>query len=284
MNLRNLLSSRLQELKAVLADRSRTTPSEHPKVHPSSGSTLASNPPGVRPYPTPVTTSGPSRGDQTLWNVRRPRGLSSDDSSIPRRQLIEDGHMNTSDEENVPRRESESFAVQRASPLKQAPILRPALADMGISGMEEDLTDADAELIPPSTPPRQPTPPRPSFGSSKAAITAKRKASAAELVDVPMNVFLSSSQDIPTHHLPGSESTVAPPRASSSARPALAGPGPASSAYAQRVQAQKAVKVDVQHSWSKEVTQKLRQVFKLPGFRTHQKEAIDETMGGKDGK
>lgn len=192
--------------------------------------------------------------------------------------------MNTSDEENVPRRASESFAKQTASPLKQAPILRPALADMGISGMEEDLTDTDAKLIPPSTPPRQPTPPRPSFRSSKAAITAKRKASAAELVDVPMNVFLSSPQDIPTHQLPGSESTVAPPRASSSARPALAGPGPASSAYAQRVQAQKAVKVDVQHSWSKEVTQKLRQVFKLPGFRTHQKEAIDETMGGKDGK
>ena len=30
--------------------------------------------------------------------------------------------------------------------------------------------------------------------------------------------------------------------------------------------------------------QKLRQVFKLPHFRTHQKEAIDCTMAGKDGE
>jgi bloom syndrome protein len=32
------------------------------------------------------------------------------------------------------------------------------------------------------------------------------------------------------------------------------------------------------------VNQKLRQVFMLPNFRTHQKEAIDETMAGRDGE
>lgn len=32
------------------------------------------------------------------------------------------------------------------------------------------------------------------------------------------------------------------------------------------------------------MNQKLRQVFMLPNFRTHQKEAIDETMAGRDGK
>jgi bloom syndrome protein len=42
--------------------------------------------------------------------------------------------------------------------------------------------------------------------------------------------------------------------------------------------------VDIKHPWSKELEQKLRQVFKLPKFRMHQKEAIDETMAGKDGQ
>lgn len=49
------------------------------------------------------------------------------------------------------------------------------------------------------------------------------------------------------------------------------------------VTAPRTVAVEVQHRWSKEVEQKLRQVFKLPRFRTHQKEAIDETMAGRDG-
>jgi hypothetical protein len=43
------------------------------------------------------------------------------------------------------------------------------------------------------------------------------------------------------------------------------------------------VKPDVKYPWTKEVEQKLRQVFGLPRFRLHQKEAIDETMAGKDG-
>jgi superfamily II DNA helicase RecQ len=38
------------------------------------------------------------------------------------------------------------------------------------------------------------------------------------------------------------------------------------------------------HPWSREVAQKLKQVFKLTGFRENQKAAIDATMSGKDGK
>jgi bloom syndrome protein len=38
------------------------------------------------------------------------------------------------------------------------------------------------------------------------------------------------------------------------------------------------------YPWSKEVDQKLRQIFGLPKFRHHQKEAIDVTMSGKDGE
>jgi hypothetical protein len=28
----------------------------------------------------------------------------------------------------------------------------------------------------------------------------------------------------------------------------------------------------------------LREIFKLPGFRHHQREAVDATMGGRDGE
>lgn len=51
-----------------------------------------------------------------------------------------------------------------------------------------------------------------------------------------------------------------------------------------RPRAQSPPRVIVNHPWSKEVNQKLERMFKLPGFRHNQREAIDATLGGKDGE
>lgn len=43
-------------------------------------------------------------------------------------------------------------------------------------------------------------------------------------------------------------------------------------------------RVVINHPWTKEVNQKLEKMFKLPGFRHNQREAIDATLSGKDGE
>ncbi len=206
----------------------------------------------------------------TSWSEGRPKGLSSEDSTIAQQHTLGNFEDEESDDEHT-RPPVTATKRESQNALATLPPRRPIQQDIDIAETTGD--SADGEIIPPSTPPRQVTPPRTAKRLSKA--TTKKAAFAQQDV-IPVDDFFSPSQ----HATPNR-----PPRAeASSARSALGGPGPSSSACAQRVQAQKAVKVDVQHAWSKEVKQKLRQVFKLPGFRTHQKEAIDETMAGKDGE
>ena len=266
-----MLSTRLKELKDALADRVQVMASNNLKGFHSSGP--ASNPSGPS-LPTPDTGGGLSRrrnGDQTpmMWTERRPKCVSSDDSQISQSRMLGEAQLGEPNDEDIRPRPG---AVDRKLDYTAAPTTRPALTEVDLTELEDDMTNA--EIIPPSTPPREPS--RSTQRSSKATNALKQKGAPAELVDVSIDAFFSSPQHATSHR---------PPRAeTSSARSALGGPGPSSSANIQRVQAQKAVKVDVQHPWSKEVNQKLRQVFKLPGFRTHQREAIDETMAGKDGE
>jgi bloom syndrome protein len=104
-------------------------------------------------------------------------------------------------------------------------------------------------------------------------------AAMAEFDDLPEDAFLSS----PT------TTTSRPIRAEASVpRSNMGGPGPSTQqAQLARAQAIRGVAAPVKpvttHRWSKEVNKKLRDVFRLPGFRHHQKEAIDATMGGRDG-
>ena len=110
-----------------------------------------------------------------------------------------------------------------------------------------------------------------------------RAAAIAEMEDlenIPPEALFSSPPMAPHRPIRAEAST---------ARSARAGPGPstqqASVARAEAVlQGSKHVELAVNHPWSKEVNKKLRDVFKLPGFRKHQKEAVDETMAGRDGK
>lgn len=105
-------------------------------------------------------------------------------------------------------------------------------------------------------------------------------AAMAELEDIPADAFFSS----PTATAPR------PIRVeSSAARSTMGGPGP-STQQAQLARAQAirdapaSIKPASNHPWTKEVNTKLRAIFKLPGFRHHQREAVNATMAGRDGE
>ena len=271
----SLISKRLKDLKAALANRSHVTPAHTRYAPPSFNSNLASNPPSVS-CPTPNPTDGHIRQSAyqtpTLRTERGPNLLSDD--SFPALRSINhlESHVLGPDQENVP---PSAILDWKATMIRRQSTRTPSppLEDLDINVAKEDL--ASNETLPPSTPPRAVTSQQSSRQSPKAG-PASRKAGLAELRDAHVEAFCSS----PVRTTPNR-----PPRAeASSARSILGGPCSSISAAARGVQARKAVIVDIQHPWSREVDQKLRQVFKLPRFRTHQKEAINVTMAGKDGK
>jgi bloom syndrome protein len=105
-------------------------------------------------------------------------------------------------------------------------------------------------------------------------------AAMAEIEDLPMEAIFSSPTAAPASR---------PPRITSSMARSMGGPGPSTQqaqlARAQAIrEAPPPVQLVTKHPWSKEVDKKLREVFKLPGFRHHQREAIDATMAGRDGE
>lgn len=144
---------------------------------------------------------------------------------------------------------------------------------------EEEDVDTSA-LVPPSSPPRPPsedlrvvTPPRKSL---QIRHEISRSAALAEMADLPVEAFFSS----PTQSVPPPSVQLQPVASSSrQARPSQAGPSSQRPPHAPKV-----IKVEKKYPWTKEVTQKLKKVFKMPEFRPNQKEAIDETMAGKDGE
>lgn len=139
----------------------------------------------------------------------------------------------------------------------------PAVDMLDMEMAEEDWEDPPEELVPPSSPP----PPPPSRTRST------KRAPQPAMMGNPVGQTMSS-----------------PPRATPSRPPVRIEASPARSdlprvapSSASSKVTSREVAMEVKHKWSKEVEQKLRQVFKLPRFRTHQKEAIDETMAGRDG-
>lgn len=185
-----------------------------------------------------------------------------------------------SDDSDVP---SRSFAGETRGMQTNPFLARHATPP---SAFDDDLADAEnippeQELIPPSSPgPTSPTPPR-----RRVTHTQVRAAAIEEFNDIPPEALLSSPpRATPPDRLPRAEP--------SSARSNLGGPGPSSSA-ARAARAQAVAEAEAQRStiqvapkypWTKEVEKKLKEVFKLGSFRTHQKEAVDETMAGRDGK
>lgn len=130
----------------------------------------------------------------------------------------------------------------------------------------------------PQTPPRRVAPLR----KASSGVVVDRAAALAEFADVDVHMLDSSPTLSPERHI-RAEASVS--RSVERALPVSSSVGPMpSQAPRPKVAPQSAVKVRVQHEWSKEIRQKLRQVFKINEFRTNQEDAIDATMQGKDGK
>ncbi|WWC66473.1 uncharacterized protein I206_100375 [Kwoniella pini CBS 10737] len=250
----------------------------HPLPPQSSGSTAVSDP--QTKYPTPETNlSNRSRSTVEEWQGQRPKGLSSDDLEYP--PLVHDRPGNF-----LSRSEQPQAGPSRIRRNPSAP--RPPSHDdydmaMAEAGFEEDAyPDPGEMLIPPSSPPpRAVTPPRSKRNSQSQPrpLSSKAKAKAmAEIEDLAIEEIFSSPIQ--------STSNLPPPRVEASqARAVFGGPGPSSSqakSRAVQVPVQRSVQVEKTYAWTKEVETKLRHVFKLPKFRKHQKEAINETMAGKD--
>ena len=205
-------------------------------------------------------------------------GLSSDDLANGAMRVLGHTSILGSDEENIPPPQTTVMKKAKPEQRHRSPSSPPPYDEADLAMAETDFPEG--ELIPPTSPPGPKITPPPTIRRGVNDPQASRKATIAELDDLPDDAFLLSSPRVSPR-----AATQRPPRIeASAARSTLGGPGPSSSAAATQVQAPKAVKVDVKHPWSKEVDQKLRQIFKLPKFRKHQKEAIDETLSGKDGE
>lgn len=178
----------------------------------------------------------------------------------------------------APTRRSPEVAV--AGPSRRSRLIPasppPDIDDFDIADAEGDMTDVE-ELVPPSSPPVVRTPQRLAPQASVEVLAEE----AMQGVDVD---DIWSPSPSPTRSLPPPLQTAGGParrevQPSTSRLDAGAAGVAQSPAVAPRIH-----QVEKQYPWTKEVNQKLRQVFMLPNFRTHQKEAIDETMAGRDGK
>lgn len=160
----------------------------------------------------------------------------------------------------------------------------PEIDDFDIEEAEGDITDVD-ELVPPSSPPMENSAPAPQT-PRRLAPQPSVEAQAEEVMQgVDLKAFWSPSPSPSRSPPPPAEFTGRPARNQVSLSTPMPRPGPAAADVSEPAAVTPRIhQVEKQYPWSKEVNQKLRQVFMLPNFRTHQKEAIDETMAGRDGK
>jgi bloom syndrome protein len=202
---------------------------------------------------------------------QRPQGMSNEDVEMADEEYAETevGSDGENQENHRPQPVLLSTMVKRPNNTKRH--ITPIDIDEADLALAEEGFPAE-ELIPPSSFEQQSTPPRPQR-TIRAPAPPDPVAAAAEFNDIPMHDIFSSPTSTPVR-LPRVQGSME--------RSAKAGPGPSSSAS--RPQPARKIVIEKQHSWSKEVDQKRRQIFKLPRFREHQKEAIDETMAGKDGR
>lgn len=256
-----MITKRTQELKAVITSRSQS-PSAQMSGPSSSGSNGLARGSAAYHTPEPSDTSSGGAAKHAVHARHSSSHAISDEVELP------------------PLR-----AVSRSA--IAPPRLRQLLAHGSPPSFDDEIAMTEAmdnagTLIRPSSPPppNTPTPPRHRPSTVSRAQTAAL-AELEDLANLPPDA-LFSSPPLPSHKSIRVEAS----RARSGA---LAGPGPstqqAKAARADAIlQESRPVQLDVVHPWTKEVNKKLRDIFKLPGFRKHQKEAIDTTMAGKDGE
>lgn len=271
-----MLDQRLKDLTAAMMARSSAPKPAEPA---SSGSTARSvyfarqqqttGQDRAQAYPTPSTSNG---SDRTLPTNQQRVSHRSDTSAgggdvKPIYSLLSD------DEEEVPLAQ-----IRRPGPSRQGDE-PPQMDDYDIAMAEQEEMDMAREMEVPETPP-----------AHRAAI--------AELEDIPPELLFSSPPPVPTSRphqqqqpvrvsASAARSTQAgPSRLGVVASPAFQGPGPSQPRQRAPPRGEEVVAVQPEkvYPWSKEIKQRLVQTFRLPGFRKHQKEAIDAIMSGKDGE
>ncbi|KAK4688907.1 bloom syndrome protein, partial [Tremellales sp. Uapishka_1] len=267
-----LISKRLTDLKAAMKSRSSTPPISRPSMPRSSGTSATSIP--ARPsnplYPTP-DTAGPSRTRpaNVEWTAQRPKGLSSDDDMVkPENRDVDIVIVTDDDEPQPPPSRGPPPRSGTGPPKRRKLISTPPDNEQSDEEAAEEVQYRanNEEIIPPSSPVLIASTPK-VFGRPNPRSKPR---------EAPMDKPASSGLD-DLFSSPTRKVGMGPVMSQ-----ALGGPGPSSSAMRLKAPAPRQIKVDIKHAWSKEVEQKLRQIFKLPRFRQHQKEAIDETMAGRD--
>jgi bloom syndrome protein len=274
---RQLLTKRLKELKAALAARAAlgAVARQSPTPAMSSSSTVASDPPRPTDYFPPSAEAGPSRlpsFPQSTHLGMHPQF--SGDVSGNASPLAGYRALSFSVGENSapapPPRVQNIPSIRRP---RQAQTPPPDIDELDLA-MAEQIDDPPQQLIPPSSSPSPPPIATPSRTSRDNALA--RRAALAELENIPPNKLFSSPPAPTPAKEPRSPSTATRPiRTNAEAGPSTLPP---------TVQAPREIRIEVRHPWSKEVEDKMKTYFKIPKFRFHQKEAIDETMAGKDGK
>ncbi|WVQ97161.1 hypothetical protein IAU59_004271 [Kwoniella sp. CBS 9459] len=277
-----LIEKKINALKAEKYARSSTnSPSVHIHHHlqltaapHSSGSTTFSA--AQRNYPTPSTTTTTTHERVAEWVEQRPKALSSDEPVSP-------SSMHQPPPRNFLQLGNPPIAGPSRPRRVPTPPPPPEIDDYDFAAAEAEDFDPAMELgeqaesnqmlIPPSSPPRALTPPR-----VARRLSTTKTAAMAEVEDIPPGDIFSSPLQAASARLPRTEA--------SQARSARTGPAPSSSptksAAPQQQPLNRTIQVEVKHPWTKEVDYRLRKIFKLPNFRKHQKEAINETMAGRD--
>lgn len=230
----------------------------------SSASAIAAPFQLVAATPTHQTPSSGHRGRSRL--EERTIAVEDSDEEVPLAQ-----QRGSSSSKASGAAAKETHIAPATSPVIMLDAARPAPTFNGYPHPARNTSAPQVQPTPPTSPSRQPSPPR-------------EQEMIDEINDIPPEFF--SSPVAGPSRMPRAESSNRQMRGSSQA---LAGPGPSTQAQATqaKLRAQRSpspVAPQIQHPWSKEVEQKLRQVFNLPKFRHHQKEAIDVTMAGKDGE
>lgn len=270
---RTLLTKRLKELKAALAARAGMTPSMRhtPPPAPSSTSTLASDPPQPVHYPTPDTVPGPSRP--------RLQPYPSNEKSVVRESYNHESPKRAFQalpfSAGTAVRTPKMAATVGARRTRQAPTPPPEIDDIDLA-MAEESDSRQEQFIPPTSSPSPPPIATPSRSTRNTKGALARQAAIAAMENIPPDPPFLSNQLVSKSARPQS-SAPKPIRANAVA-------GPSTQTLAKSVQATKIVHIETRHPWSKEVEDKMKTYFKIPRFRYHQKEAIDETMAGKDGE
>ena len=204
---------------------------------------------------TTPRTSAPSAGVSSTTAVHTPSALGNaadNDINTPSRKILGEIKLSDDEDESSPKRAKATFKRWEFTP--PPPIDVSKARDQG----------AESYPSPPSDLPRT---------SSSRQVPPADVDMEDDFHDFDMAAFEAD---------PGPSTGRRKQAKSSPRKSSQRGPQPPTPTQAPRPV--EPVKLDVRYPWDKEVSDKLKHYFKIPSFRNNQKEAVDETMAGKDGE